>query len=492
MFIGKHLEGWDDVDFALSLHDYDLSVYQPHFPGYYLYVAMARTALILVNNDVAALALPNVIFGSLIVIPIYLLACRMFSKKTAITAAILYTVNPLCWLQSERPLPDISAAFFILLFAQLSYFSIINLKSSTKYMCLGGFVLGIALGIKPSYFPFLLTWFFILLLLFKGLNTDKPALNKKLTVKFLFFTFGSLATGISAWLVPLLTQVGINNFFSEGYKFTLGHFTDWGGTIQTESSLFNRVQDLYWNIFVNGLGFWRYGINLVNLIPTLTITVFSSIYGYTLAKSCKAGKNLNSYLTNISFLHKNLNFYFIIVFVLPYIIWMFIGQNLSSPRHAIPLIPIFLIIISAGLTMVNLGEKVKITTVSILFFCFSFISANSIIKFRSNLPAQIQFINYVKKNFNVNSTRIYSWESKRLFDYYAPTWDVRRVRNITDLEYDLKSSVVKPELILCTSRIEGLQSSINNLHILKKFKEHRYINDSHAWLDLYKLENPGW
>jgi hypothetical protein len=38
MFMGTHLEGWDSIDFALGLHDYDIAHYQPHFPGYPVYM----------------------------------------------------------------------------------------------------------------------------------------------------------------------------------------------------------------------------------------------------------------------------------------------------------------------------------------------------------------------------------------------------------------------------------------------------------------------
>ena len=34
LFMGECLEGWDSIDFALGLHDYDIAYYQPHFPGY--------------------------------------------------------------------------------------------------------------------------------------------------------------------------------------------------------------------------------------------------------------------------------------------------------------------------------------------------------------------------------------------------------------------------------------------------------------------------
>ncbi len=39
----------------------------------------------------------------------------MFAEKTAILTAILYTINPLCWMQSERPASDTTGTFFILL-----------------------------------------------------------------------------------------------------------------------------------------------------------------------------------------------------------------------------------------------------------------------------------------------------------------------------------------------------------------------------------------
>ncbi len=40
---------------------------------------------------------------------------------------------------------------------------------------------------------------------------------------------------------------------------------------------------------------------------------------------------------------------FIALYILPYLLWVFFGQNLEKPRHILPLIPIIIMCISAGL-----------------------------------------------------------------------------------------------------------------------------------------------
>lgn len=45
VFMGRYLEAWDSIDFALGLRDYDIVYCQPHFPGYPVYMSLCRWLL---------------------------------------------------------------------------------------------------------------------------------------------------------------------------------------------------------------------------------------------------------------------------------------------------------------------------------------------------------------------------------------------------------------------------------------------------------------
>ena len=64
-------EGWDSVDFALGLHDYDIAYYQPHFPGYPVYMFFCWLVHLFTENDTLALIIPGAVFGSATLVPLF-------------------------------------------------------------------------------------------------------------------------------------------------------------------------------------------------------------------------------------------------------------------------------------------------------------------------------------------------------------------------------------------------------------------------------------
>jgi len=70
IFFAPYLEDWDGVDFALALRHYDLSTYQPHFPGYPVYIALGHLVCQFVSSEPSALILTNIIFSSLTILPL--------------------------------------------------------------------------------------------------------------------------------------------------------------------------------------------------------------------------------------------------------------------------------------------------------------------------------------------------------------------------------------------------------------------------------------
>ncbi|MEE9604323.1 MAG: hypothetical protein V3V70_02030 [Candidatus Scalindua sp.] len=117
----------------------------------------------------------------------------------------------------------------------------------------------------------------------------------------------------------------------------------------------------------------------------------------------------------------------------------------------------------------------------------SIISIGLVYAHKKEPIAQIQLLRYMGHNYDTPSTRIYCWETKRFFEYYAPLWDTRRVRNANDLQYDIESSLVMPEIILSTSKIDGISSIKKNPKVVAEFKNNRYINNPYHKLTLYDL-----
>jgi hypothetical protein len=508
LFIGEYLEGWDSIDFALGLHDYDIAYHQPHFPGYPVYMFLCWLVHLFTGNDTIALIVPGAVLGSAVLVPLFYLARRMFTEKVAWLMVFLYIVNPLCWLQSEKALSDAVGLFFVILSAQLLFYASTSRTYTLRYLISGSVILGICLGVRLSYFPFIILWLYVLYALSKSNG-------RKRTIRYGVFGF---VAGISIWLIPLACYTGLTPLMINGFSFVSGHFGDWGGSVVTSQNILSRFLDFMWCVFCNGLGFWCYDTSLFRVLPSIIM-----------------GIGILFFLRHARFDSKTR---FITFYMAPYLLWVFFGQNLEKPRHVLPLIPFIIIFVSAGLvrlrdseyTYSNLMRNFNASTslsmtsfsawadrraesrnqscrrsslsvgrynyfspyhlfIGILIMSTSIISLRLVYAHKNEPVAQIQLLDYVENNYNGLSTRIYCWETKRFFTYYAPLWDARRARNIDDLQYDVGASLVTPEVILSTSKVDGINSIVGSSSEVVEFKNNRYINNPYHKLTLYRLRD---
>lgn len=471
LFMGRHLEGWDSVDFALGLHDYDIAYYQPHFPGYPVYMFFCWLVHLFTENDTLALIIPGAVFGSATLVPLFYLARRMFSSEVAWITAFIYTVNPLCWLQSEKAFSDATGLFFIILSAQLLFFALTSRLYALRFLISGSVILGICLGVRLSYFPFIILWLYVLHTLLKSKEGNTK-------IRYGLFAF---IIGICIWLVPLVCYMGLKPLMTNGLYFIFGHFGDWGGSVVTSQNIFSRFSDFIWCVFCNGLGFWCYDTSAFRIVPSIIM-----------------GIGIVLHIRHAKFDDKTR---FITFYMIPYFLWVFFCQNLEKPRHVLPLIPLIIICISAGLARLreskfscsnlNLSRHRIFSPfclfIGVLIMSMSIISIGLVYAHKKEPIAQIQLLRYMDRNYDTPSTRIYCWETKRFFEYYAPLWDTRRVRNANDLQYDIESSLVTPEIILSTSKIDGISSIRKNPKVIAEFKNNRYINNPYHKLTLYDL-----
>ena len=477
LFMGTHLEGWDSIDFALGLHDYDIAYYQPHFPGYPVYMSFCWLVYLFTDSDVVALIVPGAVFGSITLVPLFYLARRMFAEKVAWLTAFLYIVNPLCWLQSEKALSDSAGLFFIIVSAQLRYYASTSRVNALRYLISGSVMLGICLGVRLSYFPFVILWFYTLYV-----SSKHDAWTR--TMCYGVFAF---IIGICAWFIPLSCYTGLKPLMANGFSFTLGHFGDWGGSVATSQNVLARFPDFVWCLFCNGLGFWCYDTTLFRVLPSVIM-----------------GTGIIFYLRNLKCLrYSGLDYKtrFITFYMLPYFLWVLFGQNLEKPRHVLPFIPVIIICISAGLVRSRdhlcsylILNKLRYRFFSpynlfigILIVSMSIISIKLVYTHKNEPVAQIQLLDYVGRNYDGKSTRVYCWETKRLFEYYSPLLDTRRVRNIEDLQHDVGASLIAPEVILSTSKVSGINSRTNSARVVVEFKNDRYINNPYHKLTLYDM-----
>ncbi|MGO4268721.1 nucleoporin-interacting protein, partial [Paenibacillus sp. TAF58] len=98
---------WDEVDFTLALHRYDLLAMQPHFPGYPYFILGGWFIDQWMNNPVKALSVFNTLAALSSALPMFLLANRLTGggMKSLLLPALVLS-SPYIWLMSSRPMSE--------------------------------------------------------------------------------------------------------------------------------------------------------------------------------------------------------------------------------------------------------------------------------------------------------------------------------------------------------------------------------------------------
>ena len=133
---------------------------------------------------------------------------------------------------------------------------------------------------------------------------------------------------------------------------------------------------------------------------------------------------------------------------------------------------------------INKGISIILTVAFVV--SMSVMSFRLVLRYHNNVPAPIQLIQFIEKQFDCLSTKIYCGGEKRFFDYYAPQWDVRKIRDVAGLNIDLKSSLYKPQNILIVRALRKIEEFEANNPPIITFEANPYTDDTKEGLLLYK------
>ncbi len=486
--LSEALWSGDAIDFALGLRSYDLSKYQPHPPGYPIYMLFSKLLSIALGDEMGSLRLTSVLFGAFTVAPFFYLAKQIYGKQAAILSAMLLIMNPLHWLMSTRALSDIMGLFFVVLCVYFLYRATNTRNHKTKTLqdlLRASFLLGIALGVRISYFPHLFLWGFVLFTCSVQVKEEGDRIRM-----FVFPLLTFIGTTL-LWGMGQAMVVGTESFFSEVLHFGRGHLMEWGGTVWTHPDLLSRFKELMvQDVMMHGLGG---GSDSLRILVTL-LTAASVLF----------------YLFKEGFCFR---VRFLIWWGLPYLLWVFMGQNLNNPRHILALLPILILMIARGaLYMADaLGNRLfrsqaftlsSIITRKLCYACpvilivsLSVISFKLALNNRLERSSMFQLVDYVKNIYDPAKTIIFCRETRRLFDYYAPQYIT-----VSEKEVDIEGAVAfhsygQPDVILVTSdllerwRVEDEEGvSRLKLTLVDRFQHNPYLQNANHHLVLYRLE----
>jgi hypothetical protein len=201
-FVSQGLDDFDSVSFALAMTRYDLSLQQPHAPGFPLYIGIANAINVFTTNPQQALVWVSVLGGTLGVVALYYLGMAWGGKGVGWWSALLLLLTPAWWLTSGMALSDV-VGMAMPLVVMASGIAVMHALSLTRRNALWAWMsvfvlMGLALGIRPhNALPMgiLALW---MLLAYRGMILWK---------RFLWAILAGLV-GVAVWLLPMLSAVG--------------------------------------------------------------------------------------------------------------------------------------------------------------------------------------------------------------------------------------------------------------------------------------------
>jgi hypothetical protein len=227
-FTSKYLLNMDSCQFALALEKFDITVHQPHPPGYFLYIILGRLLNFFIADPNTVFVTISVFFSGLTVASVYLLGKEMFEGKVGIVAALLALSSPSLWFHGEVSLTYIMEAFFSTLVALFCWRI---LKGQEKYLWIAVVTLGVAGGIRQNTPVFLLpVWLYSV---------------RNIPPRKIVASLGVLLFTCLLWFLPMVWMSGgwdaYRGAFRELWMFNTGGHSLLGGEWFTFIRFFFRL-----------------------------------------------------------------------------------------------------------------------------------------------------------------------------------------------------------------------------------------------------------
>ncbi|WP_429040177.1 hypothetical protein [Aeromonas media] len=287
------LDSDDALNFAHGVTRFSVLEFSPHFPGYPAFIWLARLINLAVDDPAAAVQWASLL-GTALIAPLAAgLAVRLWQRPSLLAPVwLLVLALPLTPTLALSGLSDgpALAAWLGALLALLH-----------RKITLAGLLLGLMLALRPSYLVL------VLLPLWLGMAHKGERLKFLLSIALV-----GLACLLFVW------QADGWAYFSEGRRFTDGHFTLWGNTASA-----HRDRLLNWaNTFNDQLTpLWPLMMGALLLLP-----VWQRLKGQTAALSPLWS-----------------------LYWLALLLWTLFGQNPDNPRHLAPIILLGLVLLAGWL-----------------------------------------------------------------------------------------------------------------------------------------------
>lgn len=454
-----YIEDLDSLRFALSMVDYDVAKLQPHFPAYPVFCYIAKLLYAVTRRYALAFSLIGG-FSTFFIIYFTLKIAKIQSTTLLGKIAIFVVfMNPLFWLMSNRYMPDVMGVACLL--ASL-YFTTVPVEDKGDFRNIVGFLLaGILIGIRLSYFPLLV-----------------PALLIRLKHPDRLKCIIAGVIGILLWFIPLLWITGWNTLITAAQTQSHGHFSDFGGTVSTNSELWIRLTKLFESVWADGFGLYWSGRHLITACTTIIIAVLVISNWRTLRK----------WTTEKLFGDDSLFLNPIFIGCTVYLVWIFLGQNvIYKSRHVLPLLPFLAVGIAfvcnriIGTPLNNrLGKPLAWGAVITFFFCYSYVTLNMVVQ-HTKPTAIAQIHEYLRDKQHEQDDKPYI-VSVPLIKYYLVSQAVEATYIPIKSEADLAQlDELETGLVVIGSPLPNRKPKVE-----KTFYHNPYMNRMWPELPLYE------
>lgn len=444
----------DAVNFARSLNGFDLAAQAPHFPGYPVYVALARLASVAGAPEVLALALPGLVLGAVAIGALGLVLRPYLGTFGALVGAALLALLPLPVLFGATPGSD-GTGLALLVLAACTVLAAGD--SVPRAAVLAGALAGVALGARPSFLPALL-----------GLALVVPR-GQRLAA----LLGGGL--GVAAWLFPMVALTGPAELPRIGSGFLHGHAGKWGGTVAVRPELGWRLEHFGFDILAAGLGLPWSGV-AGDSLAMLTARLFLAL-GLGAALVALVGSALRGTLSpgerRVALLSLALG--------VPYGAWMFLGQNLLKARHALPMVLALALLGAVGVAVLSRAwpSRVLLPVAGALTVAAAAVMWPVALAQGTEPAPAVRLVSHVSRTLPPAGTLLFTGEEARLFEHYVPHYRAGRPATGEQLLREVERVAAAGADVYVTSTAPGAEALAPHLEPVSRFACDRRVR-SHA------------
>ncbi len=412
------VESLDGANFLYALRRYDLAAHMPHFPGYPVYIALARIAAQLLPDQVSALQLPGVIAWAAALPLLWLAMARRLGAGAASAATTVAAFAPLSLLTAGQASSDaLGTAFLVAAGALVALGTPSGAEPSRapRLALLGVGLAGLALGVRASLFPAVGAIVVAALVL-------QPERRRA--------TISAFAGGLLLWAVPFAWAVG-PDLPTLARSFLAGHFLTWGGTALVTGDPIGRAAD--W------LGLCA---TYVLALPAAGGSPLRWIAGPAVVALLALGVARLQPRDRVVGL----------ALLAPYVVWLLLGQNPEKPRHLLPIVPVVAVLVGIGFA--SCGTRARLAG-ALAGGALAAVTVSLGMQQAAQASPAVQMAQWLPEHYPREGTQLFLGPSERVIGVMEPGYRAEYAPDLDEVHRRISTFRHRPPVLLISDEIPG-------------------------------------